>query len=200
MHVTTVIPEDNAIVTWHMTQVGASGLIANTCGFGVPSSVNALDAVNHAAFAWATIIHNHLHPDLVFVSASMLIRRDGLLEHWDSNVNGNTPGGRSGAAAPSSVAMLVRKVSAFAGKRNRGRFYVDGLSSGVIQGNFLEPVYMGQMQTAFDDFGTALQDDEVTFNAPIQPRILHNDPGAPTEISNFVVESRVATQRGRLRD
>ena len=194
-----VIPEDFAVITFHQTSLQADGTIANTLGVAVPSSNEALDTVNHAAFAWATHIMPILGSAIVFVGASMLIKRSDLLEHWDSNVNAPVAGASDADVNPLNSAVLIQKISAFAGKRNRGRMYLAGIPHTLTDVNTVRPATVVTWQAALDAFGTELKLDSVTFNAPMQPVILHHDAGAPTEITNFKVSNRLATQRGRLR-
>lgn len=197
---TIIIPEDYAVITFHMTGAQSDGEIVNTLGVGVPSSNDAFATVNHAAFAWATLIMPRVTNTVIFTGASMLIRRSGLLERWDSNVNAPTTGGNGPNQLPDNAAVLVQKVTAFAGKRNRGRMYLPGVDAGSVTINTLGPVALGQYQTALTAFGTELQDDEATFEAPMNPVVLHNSAGAPTEITIFRAVARLVTQRNRMRD
>lgn len=196
----TIIPEDFGVLSFHHTDADAQGAVVNTLGVAVPSSNEALDTVNHAAAAWSNIIMPTLCNVLVFIGASLLIRRSDLLEHWDSNVEAPQAGGHGADCLPLNCAYLVQKKTAFAGKRNRGRLYLSGCDKNVVTGSTVGATFLGILQTALDAFGTELKLDESTYNAPMLPVILHNSAGAPTEINNFVAEARLATQRGRMRD
>jgi hypothetical protein len=108
-----------------------------------------------------------------------------------------TPVNGSGASNTVIInsAVLVKKVSALGGRKNRGRFYfppaIAGLAvnaQGVITGSSadLVPVALGYMTDALDDVGLA-------------PVIHHSDGSQGTIIQSWVLEGTVATQRRRLR-
>jgi hypothetical protein len=196
----TIIPEDFGVLTFHHTDADAQGAIVNTLGVAVPSSNEALNTVNHAAAAWSNIVMPVLCNNLIFTGASLLIRRSDLLEHWDSNVEAPQAGGHGADCLPLNCSYLVQKKTAFAGKRNRGRWYLAGADKNAVTGSTVGATMKGIIQTALDAFGNEIKDDETTYQAPMLPVILHGSAGAPTEINNFVVESRLATQRGRMRD
>ena len=111
----------------------------------------------------------------------------------------NSSGGSSSAKLPNNCAVLVRKNTGTGGRRNRGRMYlpagyidegqVDNL--GVING-----AVVTSMQSQMNAFRTALAGSgEVGV-----PVILHSElPSTPTVVTSFSVQTRIATQRKRLR-
>jgi hypothetical protein len=111
-----------------------------------------------------------------------------------------TVGSNNDEPLPPNCALLVRKTSAFGGRRNRGRAYIPGLAlkpssspAGVLDGAAV----------------TALQGDAndwlaaATNAGPPEVSglvILHSEaPSTPTEIVGLDVQDKIATQRRRLR-
>jgi hypothetical protein len=195
-----VIPDNFGVLSFHMSGVDAAGELVNTLGVAVPSSADALDAVNHAANAWSLHVMPVLANSVILTRVNLLVRRGAPLESWDANQDVPTTGGHGASIAPWNCAYLVRKHTAFAGRRNRGRWYLPGVNATGLDGSEVQDSLVVVLQAGVDAFGTAIKDDESVFNAPLLPVILHSDTGAPTEINNFIVQKRLATQRGRLRD
>lgn len=100
-------------------------------------------------------------------------------------------------SVPPNVSLLVAKHTDFGGRAGRGRFYLPGISeeqvanNGGVNGGFLAGA-----QTLFDAFLAAHIADDV-------PMVLLHGPGSPlvlpSPITGLVVQTRVATQRQRLR-
>ena len=98
---------------------------------------------------------------------------------------------------------LVQKRTGLVGKHYRGRFYfpfMDG-SEGNANGNgVVNNALVVLMQSYWNTFFTALGDGTPV----IIPNLLHHEPAVgtapvPTPISSFLVKSKLATQRRRLR-
>ncbi len=106
-------------------------------------------------------------------------------------------GTAASTAAGPQVAWLVRKVTGFGGRTGRGRFYIPGMSEAVCGVGGL----VGANQRALLD--TALGTFRTNLNAlGLVPTLLHGS-GSPVQtpmpITAFVVDTRAATQRRRLR-
>lgn len=105
-------------------------------------------------------------------------------------------GEKSGDLAPPQVSLLTRKVSALRGRANRGRNYWPGLllDTDIADDGTITNVYVTTLQGAFDAYGAEFAATNYS------GCILHNDALlAPTDITGYIVENRVATQRRRLR-
>jgi len=109
------------------------------------------------------------------------------------------PNGGTGGTGmlPPNTSILIRKLTNQAGRKNRGRMYVPGTPESIVDnvgllGATNETSYNNQLEL----FRTqVLLAGNVT-----GLRILHSDPlDAPTEITGFKVDPKVATQRRRLR-
>lgn len=106
-------------------------------------------------------------------------------------------GAAAGEPLPQNCAVLFRKNTAAGGRRNRGRFYVPGPpEASVDKAGLLSGAYMTTCQAA----GTAILND-VTGTAEAEGLVLFHDtaPFTPTAITALEPQSRIATQRRRLR-
>ncbi len=104
----------------------------------------------------------------------------------------------------SNTALLIKKLTALGGRRNRGRMYLPAGNTeeqaidhnGMIQ-TAAVPVY----QTRMDSFYSAL----VASAPTLQPVILHGPtvagvaPAEPTVMTGFSAQPQVATHRRRMR-
>jgi hypothetical protein len=109
----------------------------------------------------------------------------------------NMTGTAVGETPPQNCCVLVRKNTAGAGRRNRGRMYLPpfGLAEGDVSksgmiSSALVPTLQSQVTNGFMGDDMVILHDSVATNTP---------PGDPTPITGFVVDNRIATQRRRLR-
>lgn len=107
----------------------------------------------------------------------------------------NIAGNQGTDATSPNTAILVTKVTPFGGRAGRGRLFWPGPTDASIDpSGLLAALYLTQIQTAWDTFEAGLG------TASFPPVLLHSDDGnTPDFITEFVVESLVATQRRRLR-
>lgn len=92
------------------------------------------------------------------------------------------------------VSVLVTKSTALGGRKNRGRFFLPGITEGDIAiGGALESSFLSACGIVFGNFFTELGDGGIPMV------ILHNDATAPTDVTALVVASQSATQRRRNR-
>lgn len=113
---------------------------------------------------------------------------------WEST-EGTGVGANGPAALPQNVALLVRKQTASGGRRNRGRFYVPGINDGDADAaGFVTPASLAAFQVSM----TGLFNGLATNGTPMV--LFHSEaPFTPTVVTSLVVDSKVATQRRRLR-
>jgi hypothetical protein len=102
---------------------------------------------------------------------------------------------------PPNTAYLTRKVTGLGGRRNRGRFYMPGVSEiDVDNTGLLTPTHRTNYQTSVNNWFTQnLAGPEIASHA-----LFHDTPEgvpgvAPTDILSLNVQGKVATQRRRLR-
>lgn len=104
----------------------------------------------------------------------------------------------TGAASvlPNNCAVLVAKITAAGGRRNRGRlFFPSPAESSVSENGTLTTGSRNLWQGAVDDWIA----DEQTIGWGT-PALLHQSgPASPTTVTNLIVRPRIATQRRRMR-
>jgi hypothetical protein len=108
----------------------------------------------------------------------------------------NFAGGITEAAAPWQVAYLIKKVTSFPGRFNRGRMYLPGVDETKIDNaGRIDAAKVTTLAQAMVSLGVGM--GQASFN----PQLLHNSPPdrAPTSITALNVDPFVATQRRRLR-
>lgn len=112
----------------------------------------------------------------------------------------------AGAPIPVNTAFLVKKKTALGGRRNRGRMFVPAgaySSANWVSGaGIVAPEQLAKMGTGLDSFQTSLQSDNES-GPPLDPVLFHQPgealEGDPTLIIDFICDSKIATQRRRLR-
>lgn len=98
---------------------------------------------------------------------------------------------------PINSAILIRKNTASGGRKNRGRFYIPPLrpdESGVDAMGNMDGDQVTAIQSRWDAAFSAIVD---TSSLPMV--ILHSAAGTPTVVTSLSVQTRLATQRRRMR-
>lgn len=92
------------------------------------------------------------------------------------------------------VSALITKATALGGRKNRGRFFLPGITEAdVAIGGALESSFLSACDIVMTNFFTELGDGGIPMV------ILHNDATAPTDVTALLVNSQSATQRRRNR-
>jgi len=106
-------------------------------------------------------------------------------------------GSLAGSAPPVNCAVLVRKSTAMGGRKGRGRMFLPaGLApEGTVDAaGVLQSGTVTGLQGRLNTFRTTM----ATEGLPLY--LLHDDPAiTPNEITSFGVQSKMATQRRRMR-
>ena len=104
--------------------------------------------------------------------------------------------GGSGASGGPQVAWLVRKQTNLGGRKGRGRTYFHGVTEASVGtgGQIVEGD--GSLRNGLENFWAGTTADVESITGLF---LLHTDSTAPTEIQDFSLDGRVATQRRRLR-
>ncbi len=108
----------------------------------------------------------------------------------------------TGPAVPQNTAALVKKLSALAGRRNRGRFYMPGISEADIDSvGTITPSLVAGINGLLATWLANIE--TVAAGAFFGMFILHSSgltaTGPPTKVNQLLLDPRVATQRTRLR-
>jgi len=117
------------------------------------------------------------------------IRIDGSLA--------NLTGTGTGSASSQNTALLVRKLTALGGRRNRGRLFMPGINEANVDPNGqITAGTFGGYVTGWNNVRTAIialaqADDVVVFH--------DTAPFTPTVVTALTAQQTVATQRRRLR-
>lgn len=197
--------------TFVHTGPGASGEVVCTLGFSCLLASDYDQSTNDiVAQSWEdNVVTNCLDSSMTF------IRLDTLIGVGFGNVNfWTTSSGASGGLTgndilPLNNAVLVKKNTGKAGRRNQGRLYLPGVPEDAVDdaGNVLSS-FMTTIDTAFSDLTT----DVIGGTPSCVPAILHRaidvpskpaytlDPEDATGIVAFQTQSKIATQRTRIRD
>lgn len=107
-------------------------------------------------------------------------------------------GDLSAGSLPQNNAYLVQKRTALGGRSNRGRLYQPGVFQDVVDDSgLLTGAFQASQQTAINSWLTAIQGITGVEDAVV----LHSegDIDPPTVITSLRLDSRIATQRRRLR-
>lgn len=200
-----IIPPGYLQAAYTFSLAGDSEPIVVTCGHEIdgPSGANSDDAANDLMTSFgANVVTAFMSNDYTLEFVAAYIGQDGPTLVTISDVS-PIPGTSSDAVVPQNTAYLVRKRTDLGGRRGRGRFYLPGVSeAGVDAVGALGTAHRDALQTAVDDWYDFLTAGVGARLYP--PVVLHRSEGigtepAPTPITSFVVESKVATQRRRLR-
>lgn len=111
----------------------------------------------------------------------------------------NTVGTSSSQMLPQNCCLLISKLTGLAGRRNKGRMYIPSCYMAEAQVDNIGVIAGGAL--------TSLQSQATAFLAAIPTQPAFNDavlfhseaPTAPTVITALSVQTRIATQRERLR-
>jgi hypothetical protein len=170
------------------------------CTIGVEttaaSTADRIAACNSAMDAWGDNILPLQANDYTLVGVDGVFG-DASGDIPISSTDGPRTGAETDAPVPQNTAVLVKKVSGLGGRRNRGRFYVPGISvldignTGIINSGPL-----ASWGTAVNNFLLGMESGSFMDNLVI----FHSSaPLTPTVIADLDVDPIVATQRRRLR-
>lgn len=131
-----------------------------------------------------------------------LVRVDGVFGDASgdipiSSTAGAVTGGDADGSLPQNCSVLVQKLTALGGRRNKGRFYVPGLSeTDVDNTGAILTTPLAAWNTAVNNLQLGLESDSFLDRLVI----FHSTaPLTPTIVSDLRVDGRIATQRRRLR-
>jgi hypothetical protein len=109
--------------------------------------------------------------------------------------DGAAQGTQGANLLPQNCSALFKKSTGVGGRKNRGRFYVPGIAEALVgDTGVLSAGAITQFQGQADDFLGDL-------NTALLPMVvLHTSPlDTPTTVTALTIDTRIATQRRRLR-
>ena len=192
----SVIPVGYTEAVWQFTTPGDEGPSLCVTGHdtqGLGSLLAVLDAIE-PAFSDDPSLLNNVSQDYTLAQVEVRWRQDA----GDPVVGIRTINevGRSANASVSpQVSYLLHKLSGRAGRKNRGRTYLPGVTQSVLDAaGFIS----GTALTNLAARGAAMLSQWAIAGAEMV--ILHTDPAdSPTTVVSWEPASKVATQRRRLR-
>lgn len=202
MPTTLIIPPGYGAVklSWQMT--GKAAPVSCTFGVQAITLAGPYTDIPDDVFAAATASGSIFEPSLSgtqwrFLPVEMVYNDAGTMVGVASSADA-VSGTFSGLVPPSvNCSLVVKKLSAVLGRKNRGRFYapitmVD--EGGIDQMGNISAIPFGSALAMWQGFFDNL--DAITELVPV---ILHSAVGSPTPITSFVLESQIGTQRRRMR-
>lgn len=154
------------------------------------STANAFDAI------WQSNLDNRISSAYSIGPGYTLWGQDGGDIRTDSS---NTPeqGDQAGAPLPNNCAVLIKKLTASGGRRNRGRMFVPGIPEGDVDSvGTISGTPLSAWQSIADDLWSTF----VAHSAVDNVVLFHDSaPHTPTVVTDLQVATRIATQRRRMR-
>lgn len=192
------IPLEFGEAWFGFTTTGDNETMYTHLGYGVAATVT--QAAIDAGFAdFITQFRVRFPSTTTLIGGHFLEQTSAGIRRWDASV---TPaiGTGAGSGLPNNCATLVKKSTALGGRRNRGRMYfptplegeVDGAGTNTIGAVtawntlLLRLLPGGGTHTAFGVLGDAV--------------VLHDEGSqTPTEVTDLGCQTKIATQRRRMR-
>lgn len=204
-HYKQVIPADFYSVTYTLEAAGLPDAMLVTHGFGGAGYVLTAGDLNllYDAFVNGPLQWMSTEISLTKISA---YDANGIVD--DAVLT--TPGIDVGAVGPASNAIIVQKRTATSGRRFRGRCYMPGVEEAHVG---IDGTIAGAQLTAVQTLCDSWLVDVQAIDALAEMVLLHSkgwndpdpepaDPGnapAPTVVTALVAQSKIGTQRRRIR-
>ena len=200
---TLVIPPRYAEATWILRNTGDPVAWNVTCGLymqsGGPFDHDIAQFVYNAfRDTWLA----KMPPEVSLTGVVLAVGQDGgpplRLEH-----NSTATGGENESKLPQNCALLMRKTTARAGRRGKGRMFLPNvLNEGQVDTvGVIVPNYYAALNVVATQFFAALT--APNGEQELKVVLLHNSEGAgstlPDVVTAFSVDQEIATQRRRLR-
>lgn len=166
-----------------------SGHAQNSFGLQLVDPVDLQTLAESIGEAWTETLLLVTHEAIAL--SNVVILTD--TERYEAGVY--QAGNRTGDLAPPQVTTLVKLTTALRGRANQGRMYLPGLlnDGDIYDDGTINPTWVTDLATSFGTFNS-MWASEAT-----QTVILHSTALAPTPVNNAIIESKIATQRRRLR-
>jgi hypothetical protein len=194
------IPVGYGLWQFTMTHATIAHAAVSTLGFKVATPPYTQGQLASALSAWATSMQPLHDNEVTYSKAVALIGNDGPQIRFEAA--GVVQGSRaSQVIAPPNVTYLLKKTTAFAGRRFRGRIYIPYVSiTGITQTGSLSA---GELTILTARAAAVLSSLVAAGPNASELSLLHAESTlsatpSPTPITALSAESVVATQRRRL--
>jgi hypothetical protein len=196
----TVIPAGFYEVAWHFDVEGADGDVIVTHGVTTGATPDQAD--------WDNLSEAMGH---------LQARMNGAVKYREltarvqagqiaTSISGAFTGSNTQAPSPLNVAVLVQKYTGVPGKQNHGRWFFPGMTDEAVdRTSLIDATAYGQWIGSVNDMLAQLFTDGWstyllhTFYARVGGVQVPRADTTPTEVIEWRVQRKVATQRGRLR-
>lgn len=199
-----IIPPGFAQAVWSMTVTGDAEPMVTTCGLDVSAAAGEFqDCADKAQTMFQNGFGQMISNQVTMTHCTLYVGQDGGPPAIFDSTNGGSVGDIANTPLPNNCAWLVRKRTDMAGRRGRGRFYIPGVAE-----NFVDPagVINNAEVAAMTDVAELFRSTmESAVGGPSMPLVvLHRSEGIgveppPTLIAQLVCETKIATQRRRMR-
>lgn len=185
------IPEGFAQVTLNYRGPTRSGRGATVLGFALLGSATLETCAQAVYGQWEADLKGLTHDSWSLEGVTAVDETTGFV--WAPSISNGT---RSGAMSPPNVTVLMRKVTMLRGRANSGRAYWPGMTNDDDVGDdgSITTSRVNSIRSDLNSFFDALET-----LSDCRHCLLHNGDAPPTAITSITVESKVATQRRRLR-
>lgn len=158
-----------------------------------------------AAFATSEYLSTAVSNEVTFEGVDFIVGTGDPTEPLHIESSASQVGGAGGDMCPINSAILVKKLTGRGGRKGRGRFYSPGVQIDALNniGGLISDAALTNIQESVDALPVELGEGLVAGGpSAAQPVLLHatEADGAPDVLTSLVVQSRLATQRRRLRD
>lgn len=201
------LPPDYYAAQLFFTGTGVpSGAAVTFGGYATFVGSTPIPIANLIATAWAT----HMDADLSqAITLSKIRVKKGPMEDGPfGELSVANTGASIGLCSPSNVSFLIKKVTAVGGKKGAGRMFLPGVrESDVDEGGAVLAAKVTSLQASLNSFLGRLATDAIHMHLLHSYGNYINKKGEtivlaqrnPDEVTNLVLDPRVATQRRRLR-
>jgi len=187
-----IIPVGYGQVNFLFGGVGLPTGAQCTLGFDNDASMTAAEAADEFGSAFVDHIVGNLSSSTQFNGTLVKL---GPNETGPSAIFNTAASGTDGAnQGPPMSCALISKITALGGRKGRGRMFLPGIEdSDIDTGGDIGAGKQSSLNTNFANFLADLT------TLQLFPVLLHNDSTVPTTITEFVCQTRMATQRRRQR-
>lgn len=192
----SVIPVGHGEAVVTLTIPGDAGPALNIFGFAYDVATPAATVASDiAGVLSSTSGYRGLLPSVVTLSSVLVRCRADAGDPLVAEETISLAGSLAGNTPPPQTALLIQKITGRAGRKNRGRMYIPANDESILNdAGVYGSTETAGFQTKADSFLAALD----TAGYPMV--LLHTSVAdAPTDVVSLVVQSKVATQRRRLR-
>jgi len=192
-----IIPPGYAQVLHRLLLSGDSEEMLVTYGISL-SGGGSVTIANDLMASFASNILSQIFNGYQQLGVVLRVGQDGADPVVFQSSSAATAGGSGSTPPAQNTAVLVKKVTALGGRRNRGRMFIPGFvgEADITPAGVITPATVTARQTSCTTWKNGID----SIAGVGQMVVLHSEgPFAPTDVVGLIVDGIVATQRKRLR-